>query len=348
MPEPKDAAVDNSEKTTPTPSTDATDTTASEDTELEADIRDAMGVVEETGDEQSTNAAATETTPENGAQTPSSDSASDTAQQKDASTSEGSQEQENDATGAAGEDKSTTPTQSDDTGATGEATAPTVSRLDKRIVNIALKNAALYGTDVDAQALQERVKGLPFDQKKQVLEELLEDNRQLRGSEEPTEEDVEALAEAKAEEMLIEQELAEAEAAQAHAQEAWHETLGKLISEHPELDESSDKYDAILAQTLELAVLDGTDADGNPVPRYSVDPQKVFAAILKARTKAQEENARQTQKNRTRALSGAVSGATSGAGSTGTLTWEDMEDIRRNDPERYEKMIENGELPSDE
>ncbi|HHH12569.1 MAG TPA: hypothetical protein ENJ77_01685 [Candidatus Moranbacteria bacterium] len=243
--------------------------------------------------------------------------------------------------------------QDDDSGDTGEKGSlpePKIGRLDRRLTSLAMTNAALNGIDIDRQDLDRRISSLTFDEKKELLQELLADNRQLRGQseEEVSEEDIEALAEAKAEEMLIEQELAEAEREQVRAAERWHENLAELIRQNPQLDESSDQYDATLAQALELAILDGADAEGNPLPRYHIEPTAAFEALLKARDKKQAEAQKQAAKNRTRALSGAVSGATSGAGATGSLTWEDMEEIRRNDPDRYEKMIENEELPSDD
>ncbi len=350
MPEPTTADVDNSAQTTPAESSTAQSTAANtpseEDTQLEQDIRDAMGVIDDVpSDEKSSH-------------TTSSESVSDTAHSGDA----GDDAQMPNGNGAHQADATQHTTAkenagggdgTDENGAQGNHVqsaqqthdAPAMTRFDKRLVNLALTNAALNGADVDAEDIAQRVKGMSFEDKKAVLAELLEDNRSLRGDEEPTEADVEALADARAEEMLIEQELAEAQEAQLAQAQAWHQELDTLIKEHPELDESSNDYDPTLAQALELAVLDGTDADGNPVPRYGVDPAKAYEAIVSAREQALMRKQKQAERNRTRALSGAVNGASSSGGAGGTLTWEDMARIQREDPERYEYMIENGELP---
>jgi hypothetical protein len=217
---------------------------------------------------------------------------------------------------------------------------PKASRIDKRIATLAVKNAALAGQELDYEEAMSIVGARTLKEKKQILKELWQQNAQFRGlySRELSEEDLEALAEMRAEEKLAEREMAEAEAAEVSKQDGWHETLTSLITGNPALDEKSTEYNPVLAEALELMLSE------NGSPRYGVDPKAAWEKVQKAAGLAEAKAKAEEERGRQEALSGALSGT--GQRAPEGYTWEEVNRIQAEDPELYLRLVRENKLPA--
>lgn len=226
--------------------------------------------------------------------------------------------------------------------ATGDAR---ITRLDKRIAKLAVTNAAIAGREIDLEDALAIVKAKSFEEKKQILQDLLSENARFRGSEsrEITEEDLAALAESRAEEILAQREIAEAEQAEMERQNGWHGTVADLIKENHTLDEKHKDYNPKLAKALELML-----SDDGKTPRYGIDPRVAWEKVLTAAGLAEEKAQAEADKNKGRSLSGAISGTGSKPPKVDGYTWEEIAEIERTDPARFERIVREGKLPQPE
>lgn len=228
---------------------------------------------------------------------------------------------------------------------TEDAGAP-MGRLDKRIVKKALENAALAGHELDEDQVRAILSAKSFDEKKSILRELLSENASLRGSEngEATEEDIEAIAEARAqqiaEEKLAEREIAEAEKSEERRQTAWRESLAEIIKNNPALDEKGSDYDPKLAEALQIIL-----SDDGETPRFKVDPKLAWEKVKTAAGIAEENAKLETERNRSKAMSGAMSG-TGSRPPKGEIDWDEVARLAQDDPEEYKRRIKAGEIPA--
>lgn len=215
-----------------------------------------------------------------------------------------------------------------------EETQEKINRLDKRIVSKALANAALTGQELDHDEVIAILSTKSFEEKQKILKALLQQSAGLRGTDKAdlTEEDIEALAEAKAEEKLAEREIEEAREAESKRQDNWHASLSSLISTNPELNEKDAKFNPVLAEALELMLSDRGNA------RYSVDPAEAWSKVKRAAGIAEQQAKEREERDKQESFSGALSGTGQKSPDDG-YTLEEIERISQEDPELYLRLI---------
>jgi hypothetical protein len=227
---------------------------------------------------------------------------------------------------------------------TEDVNAP-MGRLDKRIVKKALENATLAGHELDEDQVRAILSAKSFEEKRSILRELLSENASLRGSEngEASEEDIEAIAEARAEQIaegkMAEREIAEAEKSEERRQTAWRDSLAEIIKNNPALDEKGSDYDPKLAEALQIIL-----SDDGETPRFKVDPKLAWEKVQQAAGIAEENAKLAAEKNRSKAMSGAMSG-TGSKPPKGEIDWDEVARLAQEDPEEYKRRVRTGEIP---
>ena len=208
------------------------------------------------------------------------------------------------------------------------------SRLDRRISRKYIELRTLQGNDtsnLNEEEIAAHVAQFPTEKRQAELHRLLAETKKLRGDKTPVElsgEDIDALADERAEEKIREKEADERE-------QVFRDDFIKTYEEHPELDESKKEYDPKFAEAVESLVQSGQYLLSEAV-------EKIQGLVSDAREKAGKEVESQKRK----ALSGALSG--SGSKPSGeSLTYEELARIQQEDPERYLQIVQEGNLPEE-
>lgn len=223
---------------------------------------------------------------------------------------------------------------------TPKKTTPQPGRIDRRISKLYLSNRLLKGEEGELPSLEQAalaIQSYPLEEKQKALHQLLAENKSLRtgkddGVVDLSEEDHEAIVEAKAEKMFQDM--------QGEIQEReWKDDLVKTVDAHPELDESKKEYNPKVAIAVEKLVKGGMKCS----EAYSL----VTETIAEAQGRKAEDAETEEELAKQKALSGAVSATHDNVEPKGKLTWEELEKIRVSDPDRYEKIIKEEKLPEE-
>lgn len=221
---------------------------------------------------------------------------------------------------------------------TPEVAPRETSGLDKRIAKIYSEVLLLQGKDAPDQAeVFAALKGLPTEERKAMLSKVLADRAILRGGRadakvELSEEDTEALIEARVEEELeaMQEEIAARE---------WDEDLVKTVEAHPELNENEQAFNPQLAKAVENLAQRG----------MKVSEALNLLTSTKASIQGDEEREarKRSELKKQRALSGAVTATNDHAKRSKAMNWDEFDALRMTDPDRYEKLLDQGYEPED-
>jgi len=222
---------------------------------------------------------------------------------------------------------------------------PRPTRLDKRLAQVYRQNLILSGetnipTEEDAL---EDLKKYSQQDKIFALNTHLAERKKLRG-ERPSEnnfeeEDFEAIEDAKRE--AIRQEVLE--------EENTKKVLGNFvdfIDQHTELipDDPENKkkfpnkkkYDPKLAKAVETLFNGGMSVD------------EAFETVTESISSVKADEKKEAELRKQRALSGAVGASNDSSSKEKKMTWTEFDKLRTDDPDRYERLLDEGYEPSDE
>jgi len=205
-------------------------------------------------------------------------------------------------------------------------------RLDKRLADKYIQILTLKGDKniPTKEELMNDLKNYSKDQKVEKLKQYLEIVREMRGlkpSRALEAEDIEAIKDAEREE--IRQEIIQEE-----NQTKEVVNFVEFIDNHPELDETKKdgKYDPILADAVETLVYGGMSI------------KKAYKTVTDKIEQVKQDRIAKEKEVKNKALSGIISGAGENPGKSGELTWEDVEKIEAEDPQRYHRMLAEGKF----
>ena len=204
------------------------------------------------------------------------------------------------------------------------------TRLDRRIAKVYIQNLLMAGEEnvpTEEQILADLRNHSQTD-KIASLNTHLAERRRLRG-ERPDEnnfeqEDIEAIRES--EKDSIRQEILQEEHEKRYKTE-----FVQFVDSHPELIEGKKEFNPKLVKAVETLW-----RGGMPI-------NEAFETVTEQINAVKEQAVKSETVKKQKALSGAVSASPSYSGDKG-LTWEDIGKIQREDPDRYYKMLEKGEI----
>lgn len=206
--------------------------------------------------------------------------------------------------------------------------APT--RLDRRIAQVYINNLVLGGSN-NVPSLEEVMDELSQYSHKEKINALhfhLQEEKRLRnvgGAYVVTPEDEEIIREAQRDEIRGEV-IAEQQAISTA------ENFVNFINSHKELDENASEYNPTIARAVEALWNEGNG--------LSID--EAYATVTEQIAAAKEEIVKNERKEKNRALSGAMSGSGAAGESGAEMTWEDVQKIKDDDPERYMRELAAG------
>ncbi len=215
---------------------------------------------------------------------------------------------------------------------------PQVYRTDRRIAQLIRDIRMLKGDDeavnIDIEAYAKEVARYPYAEREKKLKELLAEQRALKhpdskGPASLSEDDLDAIVEARAAEKLREQE----ENARI---EDFDRDFRETYEAHEDLQEGNPKYDAKVAEAVAVMVNGGM--------KLSKAYETVTGFKATSEAKAADDAAKKAEEERNKALSGAMSGSETIDGPK-SLSWEEMDRISKEDPARYRKMVAEGQVP---
>lgn len=211
-------------------------------------------------------------------------------------------------------------------------------KLDIRIAKLYAKNKLLSGDDgdLDINEVAKEIQKYPFHKKKEALHNLLQQNRVLStgkddGVVEYSDEDRDSIVDAEVNNRLAEME--------GEIQEKEYlEDLNTTLKAHPELDSDSKVFNQTLHDAVEKLFLNGMKAS----EAYKLVTNSI--ALAQGKELTEEKNKAEIEKQK--ALSGSVSVSSDQVEDDGVMTWDKMAKLEREDPERYMRIIESGNLPT--
>lgn len=215
---------------------------------------------------------------------------------------------------------------------------PQVYRTDKRIAQLIRDIRMLKGddsaVDIDIEAYAKEVARYPYAEREKKLKELLAEQRALKhpdsqGPASLSEDDLDAIVEARAAEKLREQQ-------ENSRVEDFDRDFRETYEAHEDLQEGKPKYDAKVAEAVAVMVNGGM--------KLSKAYETVTGFKATSEAKAADDAAKKADEERNKALSGAMSGSET-VGAPKTLSWEELERISQEDPARYRKMVADGQVP---
>ncbi|NTW29798.1 MAG: hypothetical protein HGA33_00795 [Candidatus Moranbacteria bacterium] len=215
---------------------------------------------------------------------------------------------------------------------------PQVYRTDKRIAQLIRDIRMLKGddsaVDIDIEAYAKEVARYPYAEREKMLKELLAEQRALKhpdskGPASLSEDDLDAIVEARAAEKLREQQ-------ENSRIEDFDRDFRETYEAHEELQEGNPKYDAKVAEAVAVMVNGGM--------KLSKAYETVTGFKATSEAKAADDAAKKAEEERNKALSGAMSGSETIDGPK-SLSWEEMDRISKEDPVRYRKMVAEGQVP---
>jgi hypothetical protein len=212
-----------------------------------------------------------------------------------------------------------------------------VSSIDKRIAKLYQETQILQGSEAPEMTdILAAIEGYSFQDKEQALHRLLTERRTLRGDTGVAEmdvEDQEALIEAQVEERL------QSMQAEIHEKERLDDLIS-MLEQHPELDERKPEYDKQLEQAV------------NTLYERGMKVSEAYALVMKsietAKEKQIQKEKNQAEISKQKALSGVVSATNNAPKNDKGMTWEQFDELRTTDPDRYTKLLKEGFRPEDE
>ncbi len=206
-----------------------------------------------------------------------------------------------------------------------------VPSIDKRIAKLYQETQILKGGSAPETAdILREIAGESLHDKQDALHRLLSERRSLRGENATAEldtEDKEAIIEAQVEERL--------QGMQAEIQQReFEEDLVKTVDAHPELKTNS-KLTAAVEKLVERGM------------KTSEAYDLVTGSIEAVQEKQKKTEKREAEISKQRALSGAVSATNISPNSDKGMTWEQFDELRTSDPDRYTKLLKENFRPSE-
>ena len=204
------------------------------------------------------------------------------------------------------------------------------TRLDRRIAQVYINNLVLGGTS-DVPSLEEVMEELSqysHQEKINALHFHLQTEKRLRNDGSTyavTPEDADIIREAQREEIRGEL-IAEQQAISTA------ENFVTFIENHKELDENAKEYNPTIARAVEALWNDGN----------GLSITEAYRTVTEQIAQAMAEVERRERKDKNRALSGAMSGSGAAAESNTEMTWDDVQKIKEEDPERYMRELAAG------
>ena len=204
------------------------------------------------------------------------------------------------------------------------------TRLDRRIAQVYINNLVLGGTS-DVPSLEEVMEELSqysHQEKINALHFHLQTEKRLRKDGSAyvvTPEDADIIREAQREEIRGEL-IAEQQAISTA------ENFVTFIENHKELDENAKEYNPTIARAVEALWNDGN----------GLSITEAYRTVTEQIAQAMAEVERRERKDKNRALSGAMSGSGAAAESNTEMTWDDVQKIKEEDPERYMRELAAG------
>ena len=110
------------------------------------------------------------------------------------------------------------------------------------------------------------------------------------------------------------------------------ENFVTFIENHKELDENAKEYNPTIARAVEALWNDGN----------GLSITEAYRTVTEQIAQAMAEVERRERKDKNRALSGAMSGSGAAAESNTEMTWDDVQKIKEEDPERYMRELAAG------
>lgn len=222
---------------------------------------------------------------------------------------------------------------------------PRTSGLDRRLAKVYIQNCLMAGEEnipTEDQILAD-LKKYGKDEKIASLHSHLAERKRLRG-EKPTannleEEDIEAIRDAERE--SIRHELL-AEEHEKKVMGDFVEFLGKHTELIPDNDENKKSfqdakpYDPVVAQAVETLFKNGMTID------------KAYETVMSSISAVKTDEKNEVEINKQRLLSGAVSASNDLSKGSKKMTWAEFDALRTSDPDRYEKLLDDGYEPVDE
>lgn len=205
------------------------------------------------------------------------------------------------------------------------------SRIDTRIVQVAQQIHALRGNDIpDQQELLAELDGMTFEQKREALNTLFSNRRELRGQNEETPDEREAMMDAEVERRMA---LKEQEA----LQKQFSDDILATVDAHPELNEASGQFNKDMHDMVRDLVKSGT--------RASVAWERVSKLAQFKEQQAVKDSERQTIEAKNKELSGAF-GATGKPAQTTSLSKDPsaLRRLRTSNPKEYNRLVMSGEI----
>lgn len=204
------------------------------------------------------------------------------------------------------------------------------TRLDRRLANRFVRVLHLQG-DENIPSEDEIINDLQNytkDDKINALKHYLGLEKQLRGQEPDDvleDGDNEAIIDAEREEIRR-----EVIAEENNRREA--KSFVEFMDQHPELDETKKEYDPALADAVETLF-----KGGMPI-------NKAHETIMSKIEQVKKEKVFQEKAEKNRALSGIISGTGESTSNSGEMTWDDVERISTEDPQKYQRMLAEGKF----
>lgn len=206
------------------------------------------------------------------------------------------------------------------------------SRLDERLAQLHVRYMALMGhVPPSAEEIYEKLREGDYQSKKESLHDHLRELKHLQAidSEDPSREDMEALRDEEKESLRQEILKEEQEKRDAQKLEEEREFFVSFVNSHKELIKGSSEFDKDMYEAV------------NELFRGGMRIDKAFSTISKQFEKARNRAKKQEENQ---AVAGVFSGGES-EGKKKSLSWDEVEQIRQTNPERYKQMVKKGELP---
>lgn len=205
--------------------------------------------------------------------------------------------------------------------------------IDRRIMQLYTQAAVLQGQEAPTEAdFVQALKDRSFQEKRQALNDWLARVNQLKGVQPQaiSPDDLEIIAEAKAEEILKERELEAQRQQQEKQQEAWRQDIRDTIATHNELDENHKDFNPVITEAVTKMVQGGM---------LCSKAYEIVVGLSQQKKEVEEkEKAEKEKLEKQEALSGSVSASNDRQSKGEQMTWYEFDALRESDPDRYDKL----------
>ncbi len=215
---------------------------------------------------------------------------------------------------------------------------PKVYRSDKRIAQLYRDIKVLEGdesaSDINIDEFAQEIAKYPYEQREAKLKELLALKSRLKNPGDKTpftipDEELDVIVESRAQDKLHQKQ-------EEDRIEAFNKDIRDTYESHPDLQEDKPEYDKKVAEACAALVSSGK--------KLSEAYELVTGVKAESEAKVAEIEAKKVEDERRAALSGAISGSDKSSAPK-TLSWDEIERISKEDPDKYREMVRKGQIP---